>query len=428
MATHRPLLLYADHSGRILEHPYLEMAASSAGRFTRPSPADLIALPQGSELFRLPGRFPVGYDREKRKFVVLRHDPYNPRHTVEAVAAFVAPAHTQLYSAAYKTHRHAPILPLFAYTAVGWLQGGFVTTALRIDPDPRQDFKHFDPETIARNARRRMRQAPTNRLVQHLGRCALTYGCPAARNFFMNRWEAPLPTSPSCNARCLGCISLQEASGLCATQDRIRFVPTVDEIAEVAVSHLRKAPRAVVSFGQGCEGEPLLQGATLEASIRQIRRETSRGTIHGNSNGSLPDVIARLADAGLDSLRVSLNSARPAFYHAYYRPKGYGFDDVVRSIQIMKSRGLFVSLNYFVLPGFTDDPDEVRALCALLERTSVDLIQMRNFNADPEWILKSIGFRPVQKPLGIRRVLDMLQDRFPDLRFGYFNPCLDPDA
>lgn len=428
MATQRPLLLYADHSGRILEHPYLEMAASSAGRLTRPSPEDLIALPEGSELFRLPGRFPVGYDRENKRFQVLRHDPYNPRHPVDAVAAFVAPAHTQLYTAAYKTRRHAPILPLFAYTAVGWFQGGFVTTALRIDPDPRQDFKHFDPDTIARNARRRMRHAPSNRLVQHLGRCALTYGCPAARNLFMDRWEAPLPTSPSCNARCLGCISLQEESGLCATQERIRFVPTAEEIAEVAVPHLLKAPRAVVSFGQGCEGEPLFQGATLESSIRLMRRETSRGTIHCNSNASLPQVIARLADAGLDSLRVSLNSARPAFYHAYYRPKGYGFDDVVRSIQIMKSRGLFVSLNYFVLPGFTDDPEEVDALCALLERASVDLIQMRNFNADPEWILKSIGFTPVQKPLGIRRVLDILQDRFPDLRFGYFNPCLDPDA
>ncbi len=428
MSADRPLLLYADHSGRILEHPYLEMVGSSAGHLTRPSPSDIIPLPEGSELFRLPGRYPIGYDRDKKRFQVLSRDPYNPHHSVEAVAAFVAPAHTQLYSAAYKTCRHAPILPLFAYTAVGWFQGGFVTTAMRIDPDPRQDFKNFDPDTIARNARRRMRQASSNRLIQHLGRCALTYGCPAARNLFMNRWEAPLPTSPSCNARCLGCISLQEESGLCATQERIRFVPTPEEIAETAVPHLLKAPRAVVSFGQGCEGEPLLQAKTLEASIRLMRRETSRGTIHCNSNASLPQVIAHLADVGLDSLRVSLNSARPPFYYAYYRPKGYGFDDVVRSIQAMKSRGRFVSLNYFVLPGLTDDPEEVQALCELLEKASVDLIQMRNFNVDPEWILQSIGFKATGKPIGIRRTLKILQERFPDLQFGYFNPCLDSDA
>lgn len=427
MSASRPLLLYADASGRILEHPFLEMVGSSAGRLSRPSPKELIPLPEGSELFRLPGRFPIGYDREKKRFQVLTRDPCNPHRAVEAVAAFIAPAHTQLYTAAYKARRGAPLLPLFAYTAVGWSEGGFVAAALRVDPDPRQDFRNFDPERIARNARRRIRQAPSNRLIQHLGTCALTYGCPAARNLFMNRWEAPLPTSPVCNARCLGCISLQEESGLCATQERIRFVPTPEEIAETAVPHLLKAPRPVVSFGQGCEGEPLLQGKTLEASIRLIRRETARGTINCNSNASLPDVIARLADAGLDSLRVSLNSARPEFYHAYYRPKGYGFDDVIRSIQVMKSRSRFVSLNYFVLPGFTDDPEETDALCALLEKSPVDLIQMRNFNADPEWILRSIGFRPGRKPWGILKVMERIRDRFPDVRFGYFNPCLDPD-
>ncbi len=427
MTASRPLMLYADASGRILEHPFLEMVGSSAGRFTRPSLKELIPLPEGSELFRLPGRYPVGYDREKKRYVVLTRDPYNAHRPVEAVAAFIAPAHTQLYMAAYKTRPGAPLLPLFAYTAVGWSEGGFVTAAVRVDPDPRQDFKHFDPETIARNARRSMRGTPSNRLIQHLGRCALTYGCPAARNLFMRRWEAPLPTSPVCNARCLGCISLQEESGLCATQERIRFVPTPEEIAETAVPHLLRAPRPVVSFGQGCEGEPLIQGKTLEESIRIMRRETSRGTINCNSNASLPDTVARLADAGLDSLRVSLNSARPAFYQAYYRPKGYGFDDVIRSIQAMKSRGRFVSLNYFVLPGFTDDPEEVAALCALLDKAPADLIQMRNFNADPEWILRAIGFRCDRKPLGILKVMERIQERFPDIRFGYFNPCLDPE-
>ncbi|HBT97093.1 MAG TPA: radical SAM protein, partial [Desulfobulbaceae bacterium] len=78
-------------------------------------------------------------------------------------------------------------------------------------------------------------------MIQHLGKCCLTYGCPAARNFFLGRFEAPLPTSPRCNARCLGCISLQE-SGCCrSTQERITFVPSPAEIAEIAVPHLRQA-------------------------------------------------------------------------------------------------------------------------------------------------------------------------------------------
>lgn len=428
MKTRHPALLYADENGNILDHPYLEMVGSQAGQWKRPAPADLIPLPEGSELFRLPGRYPVGYDRKRKRFQVLTRDPYDPSKTVEAVAAFVAPAHTQIYTAAYKTRPGAPLLPLFAYTAVGWHEGRFFTTAVRVDPDPRQDFRNFDQETIARNARRRMQQESTNRLVQHLGKCALTYGCPAARNLFMNRWEAPLPTSPACNARCLGCISLQEREDLCATQDRITFVPTPEEIAAVAVPHLKKAPRAVVSFGQGCEGEPILQGPVLEEAIRIMRRETSRGTINCNTNGSLPDVIERLARAGCDSIRVSLNSARPQYYHAYYRPRGYGFEDLVRSIQAMKAAGGFVSINYFVLPGFTDDPDEVDALCRLVESTGLDFIQMRNFNADPEWLLASIGHKLSGKPLGIRRLMQLLRERFPHLGFGYFNPCLDPDA
>ncbi|MBC7360213.1 MAG: radical SAM protein [Desulfacinum sp.] len=428
MKTRHPALLYADENGNILDHPYLEMVGSQAGQWKRPAPADLIPLPEGSELFRLPGRYPVGYDRKRKRFQVLTRDPYDPSKTVEAVAAFVAPAHTQIYTAAYKTRPGAPLLPLFAYTAVGWHEGRFFTTAVRVDPDPRQDFRNFDQETIARNARRRMQQESTNRLVQHLGKCALTYGCPAARNLFMNRWEAPLPTSPACNARCLGCISLQEREDLCATQDRITFVPTPEEIAGVAVPHLKKAPRAVVSFGQGCEGEPILQGPVLEEAIRIMRRETSRGTINCNTNGSLPDVIERLARAGCDSIRVSLNSARPEAYHAYYRPKGYGFEDLVRSIQAMKAAGGFVSINYFVLPGFTDDPEEVKALCRLVESTGLDFIQMRNFNADPEWLLASIGHKLSGKPLGIRRLMQLLRERFPHLGFGYFNPCLDPDA
>ena len=57
---------------------------------------------------------------------------------------------------------------------------------------------------------------------------------PAERTFF----QTPLPASPECNARCIGCISRQDDSGLCATQDRIAFVPTPDEICGVAIPHL----------------------------------------------------------------------------------------------------------------------------------------------------------------------------------------------
>ncbi len=422
-----PSLLYADSKGNILDFPGLEAAGSAAGRWQRPERSEWIPLPAGSELFLLPGRLPVGFEPESGRFRVLDRDP-RTGGPVSAVAAFAAPAYTQLYTAAYARAGEAPLLPLFAYTAAGWSGEGFVTAALRVDDDPRQDSDRFDAAELARRTAARLAAEPGNRLLQHLGRCAMGYGCPAAKNLFLGRWEAPLPTSPACNARCLGCISLQEGSGICATQERIRFVPTAEEVCGVAGPHLASAARAVVSFGQGCEGEPLLQDRLLEQAIRSLRRATSRGTINLNTNASLPEAVLRLRDAGLDSIRVSLNSCRPEFYHKYYQPKGYSFEDVRRAAGGFKRAGGFLSLNYFVLPGFTDEPSELAALEAFLEETGADLIQLRNLNIDPEWYLAALGHLPQEEPLGIRLLMERLRGRFPALRFGYYNPCLDPAA
>lgn len=424
----RPVLVYADASGRIIDWPKLEMAGGSGFRWHRLEPEDWIPLPEGSELFLLPSRFPIGYSREKRRFEILERDPYDPSQSVKAVAAFVSPAHTQTYFPAYKASPGAPLLPLFAYTAVGWHKGRFVTAATRVDPDDRQDFRNFDLKLIRRNARNRMKREGSNRLIQHLGKCALYYGCPAARNLFMRRWEAPLPTSPVCNARCLGCISLQTRQDLCANQERIRFVPTPEEILAVAVPHLEAAPRAVVSFGQGCEGEPLLQQEVLRKAIKGMRLTTGRGTINVNSNGSLPRAVEKLFRAGLDSIRVSLNSCRSHCYHAYFKPQGYDFLDVMASLKTAKKSGGFVSLNYFVLPGFTDQKREFEALCRLLDEIPVDLIQMRNLNIDPDWYLRSMPVEGDTDAMGIRNLMQTLNERYPGTRLGYFNPCLDPGA
>jgi pyruvate-formate lyase-activating enzyme len=119
-----------------------------------------------------------------------------------------------------------------------------------------------------------------------------------------------------------------------------------------------------------------------------------------------------------------MNSARTAYHHAYYRPQGFSFDDVCDSIRVMKGHNRHVSLNYFILPGFTDDPDELEGLCSLIEDTGLDLIQLRNLNMDPEYYLQAIKFKASKPPLGIRPWLVQLKDRFPHLRFGYFNPFL----
>jgi wyosine [tRNA(Phe)-imidazoG37] synthetase (radical SAM superfamily) len=416
-----PCLLIADQDGNISEFPELLMAGMSNGMYQRPSVRDLIPLPKGSELFALPGRFPVGWDKETNEPVVLTENPYTDGK-VQAVAAFMAPAHTAILTSSYQTQPGAPVLPLFAYTAVGWYRDRFWVTGFRSDQDRRQDADQYRQKTVESRTRKKLKEHPNNRLIQHLGKCCLTYSCPAARNYFLGRWEAPLPTSPTCNAHCLGCISLQP-SGCCpSTQDRITFVPSAAEIAELAVAHLKSAEAPIVSFGQGCEGEPLLQTDTIAEAIRLIRSRTDKGTINLNSNSSLPKGVERLAIAGLDSIRVSLNSAQELFYSRYYRPSGYCFSDVMRSIDVMKGHGRFVSLNYFILPGFTDSEQEFDALCRLIQNHRPDFIQLRNLNMDPEWYLKALDFPKNSLALGIRHWLDRLREEFPMLRLGYFNP------
>ncbi len=417
----RPWLVVSDAAGQIFEIPGLEMAGMRLREARLPAPAELIPLPFGSALFQLPQRRPVGYDRSRGQFVELDEHEGAP---VFAVGAFIAPAYTQTLLAAYQSPPEAEPLPLFAYSAVGWQGQQFVTAGVRVDADIRQDPAYFNSRLIEQQAAALMARYPGNRLVEHLvENCVRRYGCPAAQNLALGRWEAPIPTSPACNARCVGCISKQSGTCVPETQQRITFAPTPEEIAEYTVPHLEAAPRPVVSFGQGCEGEPLLQGELLEAAIRLIRGRTSSGTINLNTNASHPEIIDRLCAAGLDSLRVSLNSARPDFYRAYYRPAGYDWAEVTESLRIARHHGRWISLNYFIFPGFSDDPAEIAALVDLIRLYRIDYIQMRNLNIDPEWYCDALGLAPTAPhAIGILSWMEEIRARAPWIRFGYFNP------
>jgi pyruvate-formate lyase-activating enzyme len=435
-----PALVVSDRAGNIFEIPGYLSAGVSGGSPVVPQPQEYIELPYGSNLFMLPDRLPIGFDPRRRRFVTVREHRGEP---VFAVAAFMAPAYLQLYRSACRRLPHASRLSLYSYTAVGWRDGRFLVAGMRIDPDRRQDLRHVDLPRIERRARQVLRRFPGNRLARHLvDNCVFRYGCPAARNFVMERWECPVPTSPVCNSRCLGCISRQPGdSGVCASQDRIGFVPSVGEVVELTVPHLEKAPRPVISFGQGCEGEPLMVGDLIEEAIREIRRRTPRGIININTNASRPEVIERLCRAGLDSIRVSVNSAREPYYTRYYRPQGYSFRQVLDSMKIVRGHGGWISINYLIFPGFTDDPREVAALEELIDEVKLNMIQTRNLNIDPDWYIEDLdlaeGLRPAvepgapdgepvprgaEAPLGIRRWVDHLRHRYPWLKLGYFNP------
>jgi pyruvate-formate lyase-activating enzyme len=385
---------------------------------------DTINMPAGGEHLFLPDRRPIVYNTASEGFEVLVENPYAPGEQIFPVAAFNAPGYTISLVSAYAEEPDAAQLPLFSYGAVGWLRGGFRVASVRVDPERRQDLRLMPLDKVKEGVSKLRSQMPSNRLRAHLETCALTYGCPAAKNFFLGRYEAPLPTSRNCNARCWGCLSLQQDSGIPSTQKRIEFTPTPDEIAEIAIHHIKHTRRSVVSFGQGCEGEPLLAADVIEPAIRLIRKAVKRGgTINMNTNASLPAVLERLFEAGLDSIRVSMNSVRRSCYEAYFRPKGYSFDDVVKSIDLAGRKGKFVYINYLNLPGFTDAKPEVSALLSFLGDHPVRMIQWRNLNFDPVryWQIMG-GSKRDPELLGIRTLLERVRQAFPGLKFGYFNP------
>jgi pyruvate-formate lyase-activating enzyme len=175
-----------------------------------------------------------------------------------------------------------------------------------------------------------------------------------------------------------------------------------------------------VSFGQGCEGEPTLEVDLMAEVCRAARARTSRGTLHVNTNGGAPAVFAALREAGLDSCRISLVSARAPTFEAYHRPAGHAFAEVARSIAEAKTCGLFVSLNLLVLPGLTDRPAEVAALLELVERARPDCVQSRSLSADPERLLAALPGDDAA-PLGVEEMLRALAAAAPWLKIGNYN-------
>lgn len=414
-----PYLLYSDGKGNIFEDTSL-YATGRAGWDAFEVPVeDWIALPDGGSMYELPGRRGIGIDVKTGEMRLCEKG--------WAVAAFIPPAHTGLYLAAYETGHDAPTLPLFCYTAAGWYNEQFYVPAVRIEQDIRQECAGFNQDAVQAGVKQFLQAYPHNRLVKHLAEnCALTYHCPAARNYFMGRWECPIPSSPACNANCIGCISFQPADEeIVSTQDRLNFKPTAEEIVEFTVPHLETAPYPIVSFGQGCEGEPLLMWETIRQSILEIRKHTQKGSININTNGSKPAAVDALCQAGLNSIRVSTNSAQKHIYEAYYRPNNYEFEDIVESLKVVRKYGGWASINYFVFPGVTDSEAEYEALRKLIRDTDLTMIQWRNFNIDPDWYLGKINLYEAGDLLGIKQLQELIKEEFPTVKFGYFNPPME---
>ena len=416
-----PALLVADPSGQVLEHPRLLATVRSGDEVMLPTEAP-VPLPDGARLVQLPGRRPVGVDPRTGELVLVSEARVGRRTFVpDAVGALVPPGWTRTYLPG-EVKAEGPVLPQWAYTAAGWDTGGAVVWALHTDRRTHWTSERFSTPELKARVRSARAGDPENRVLRQLETCALVYRCFTSQNVFYGRDEGALPVSTMCNAACVGCISDQPDDGPPASHERMDDGPTAEELARVAVAHLRSAgPRAMVSFGQGCEGEPLTRWRVIAEAIRRVRAETQAGSLHINTNASLTTGLRALYDAGLDSIRVSLNSAVADLYEVYYRPERYGWPDVEASIALSRERRAYVALNLLTFPGVTDREGEVEALRALIRRHRVDQLQTRSLCIDPLQYLDVARDRGAGgRPMGIARMLRVLRDDAPWLRVGNF--------
>jgi hypothetical protein len=178
-------------------------------------------------------------------------------------------------------------------------------------------------------------------VVQQL-EMALDYGCRAAQNYFIGRHEAPIPTSVACNSKCIGCISLQPDGEFRASHDRIRRAPSPRRDRRLGRRPHRSVPDGVVSFGQGAKESRSSVATSCRKRCGRFIARMSRGTINVILMEACPDVVDAMCRAGLDAIRVSMNSAREPVYTAYYRPKKYTFDDVRETLRVSAVTTAFV--------------------------------------------------------------------------------------
>ncbi len=401
--------LYADEDGEIYDAPGIEALARVGDEIVTLTPDDLIPLPENADLMLLPGRSAIGRSHDGIETIAGT-----------AVAAMLPAGYTRTHLPAFHKQDDAPMLPLYGYTAVVLYHDALYTTAIYTDKNDKWDPACYNTHSLKKLIKNVEQDLPNNRLVEHLAHCSLEWHCLTAENLFYHRWEAGIPTSPACNANCLGCISLQPAECCPSPQSRIAFRPTVDEVKEIGVYHLSSAPDAIISFGQGCEGEPSLAADTIAAAIKEIRSATDKGEININSNAGYTEGIKKIVDAGLDSIRVSIISARKESYDAYYRAgASYSLDDVKASIRYCMENGVYVSLNLLYFPGFNDRPEELSAWQDFIRELKIPMIQMRNLNFDPDAFLSAMP-KSEGKSLGTRSFIERLHETSPELVIGSF--------
>ena len=382
-------------SGGVLELAPGELRplARSGARLVPLGEGDLIPLPDEASIAHLPGRRALAADAEGQ--------PVTIDGGAMAVAAILPVGHLRCLLPASEPESGAPRLPLYGYTAVAEHRGRLMAAAVATDAFAwwrPAEYRRADLPAAVAAARAAL---PGNRVVEQLAVCALEHNCYTAQNTFHRRYEGALPAAPACNADCLGCISLQP-DPVPTPQPRMGYAPTAEELAELGGYHLGGRHARIVSFGQGCEGEPLTRDGTLAEAVAALRALHPHATIHVNTNGSRPEALRRLIDAGCNSVRISACG------------------------RVMAEAGGQVCLNLLTFPGLTDVAEELAQTAAACRAMGVRQVQWRSLNVDHDWLVRVMPEQP--RAIGMTRALHWMRRELPGLEHGNFTRPWPPPS
>ena len=268
-----------------------------------------------------------------------------------------------------------------------------------------------EPATLAQRVAEVLRASSGNRLLRQLARCARESGCADARAIFLGTGRGSLPIGAirSTAASLLPSedsdpVDLLLRRGLerATPAEPAAFRPTAIEIAEVAIRHLEQGG-TMVSFGRACDGEPLVAVRLVEDAVARIREATKRGTIHLETDGTRPQALRRVLDAGVDAVTVRLETGRANLRR--------------ESLLAAARAGASLALAIPVRPGWTDTQAEVDALESLLASLPGGLLIFRDAPGDPRATPRPAT---LGAPLGIGVALARLRDDAPRFRMAAF--------
>ena len=389
--------IHSDRSGRVFVS-----ADYGATALDGQTPAVLeraIPLPPEAQLVPLADRAAIGIDRRGQP------RPLGPARW--ALAAVLGPGYLRTHLPACDPATDvAPLDPL-PYAAVAADQAGEIVVAAIAVGAPAQGsaFARVADDDLASRITDRLRSEPSNRLLRQLARCAREYECQAARNAFLGRGECALPLGAPANDQAGPSVALRRRDERAPTE--LTAMPaTAADAAAVANAHFRSGGTSV-SFGQACEGDPLVLVRTVADAAALITRPGGTEIVL-RTNGSSVAALARAADAGIDRVVVALASAHGPTYERVHGPIGHRWTDVRASLREAASRKLALTIELLSLPGLTDREAEVRALVALLgELAAGTALLPVDLAADPYALLARLP--KAGATIGIAALLERLR-------------------